>query len=279
MIPSTPRSSSRAISSASSIVHTCTCMPRRCAASTKRWCRRSRCPDSASAPARTATGAGPSGPPCDAPAPSCSVPIGPSDVHTPGSERVRTRSSRSSLNAPMHTRSTASHFCEHLDQRLDRAVVLRVDVDAHVGPGAEQVLEQRDRLAAVDLAPRARPTTAARRSTPVAVGDPVEHVVVEREQHAVGGHVHVGLDVAVAERTACSNAGIVFSGTSLAPPRWANGIGPGQSRNVKSRTWQRTLPSRCQRRVSQSGATACPSVRRRASPRAPGGSGCGSPRS
>ena len=31
------------------------------------------------------------------------------------------------------------------------------------------------------------------------VGDPIEDVVVEREQHAVGGHVHVGLDVAVAE--------------------------------------------------------------------------------
>ena len=52
-----------------------------------------------------------------------------------------------------------------------------------------------------------RPSTFASRTTdhgrssitPVAVGDAVEDVVVEGEQHAVGGDVHVGLDVAVAE--------------------------------------------------------------------------------
>ena len=31
------------------------------------------------------------------------------------------------------------------------------------------------------------------------VGDPVEPVVVKGDQHPVGGHVHVGLDVAVPE--------------------------------------------------------------------------------
>ena len=38
-----------------------------------------------------------------------------------------------------------------------------------------------------------------RRCVPVLVGDPVEDVVVEGQQHAVAGEVHVGLEVAVAE--------------------------------------------------------------------------------
>ncbi len=52
-----------------------------------------------------------------------------------------------------------------------------------------------------------RPPTLAVRTTshgslamsPSLIGDPIEDVVVEGEQHAVGRHVHVGLDVAVAE--------------------------------------------------------------------------------
>ncbi len=35
---------------------------------------------------------------------------------------------------------------------------------------------------------------------PDAIGDPVEAIVVERAQHTVGGDVHIGLEVAVAER-------------------------------------------------------------------------------
>ena len=85
----------------------------------------------------------------------------------PGRARSRTRARRSSLNEPMQTRSTASSAASDVDERLDRGVVLRVDVDAQVGPRAEQVLEQRDRLAAVDLRLAHDPTTAARRCRPV----------------------------------------------------------------------------------------------------------------
>ena len=57
-------------------------------------------------------------------------------------------------------------------------------------------------------------------------------VVVEGDDHAVGGDLDVGLEVAVAERDGVRRTPrIVFSGASAAPPRWAKAIGAGQSRN------------------------------------------------
>jgi len=40
---------------------------------------------------------------------------------------------------------------EHIDERLDRAIVLGVDVHADVGERAQQILEQRDGFLPIDL--------------------------------------------------------------------------------------------------------------------------------
>ena len=77
--------------------------------------------------------------------------------------------------------------------------MLRVDVDAHVGPRAQQVLEPRDAVVAVTDARLAHVRPAQLADDTAAIGDAVEGVVVERDEHAVDGGVHVGLDVAVAE--------------------------------------------------------------------------------
>ena len=95
----------------------------------------------------------------------------------------------------MHTRSTRIGASDHLDQWLDRLVGLRIDVDPDVGPRAEDVLEQRDRFATVDQRPRhLGPGQLADDAGPV--GDSIELVVVEGHEHAVGGDVDVGLEVA-----------------------------------------------------------------------------------
>ena len=60
-----------------------------------------------------------------------------------------------------------------------------------------------------------------------AIGDPVQPVVVKRDQHSVAREVGVGLEVPVPERDGDLEATSVFSGASPAPPRWANAIGPG----------------------------------------------------
>ena len=87
---------------------------------------------------------------------------------------------------------------DHLDERSDRSVVLGIDVDAQVGERPEKLLEQRDGLASAD--PRgAHDLPRQLGDVALVVGDPIEDVVVEGKEHAVGGHVHVGLDVAVAE--------------------------------------------------------------------------------
>ena len=64
--------------------------------------------------------------------------------------RLRSVRMRASENEPDAHPVDGVGAAQHLDQRLDRAVVLRVDVDPGVGEAAEQVLEQRDRLPAVD---------------------------------------------------------------------------------------------------------------------------------
>ena len=85
---------------------------------------------------------------------------------------------------------------DELDERV-HGVVLGVDVDPDVGPGGQDVLEQgiswRPRTRSMHLGPR-QVADGAR-----AVGQAVEGVVVEGDD-AVGGGMHVGLEVAVAER-------------------------------------------------------------------------------
>jgi len=76
---------------------------------------------------------------------------GPSDVHSVGPHNVRMRAirlfaERADAHA-LHRTATTQR-----GPPADRPrVVLRVDVDARVGERTEQIFEQRDRLAAVDL--------------------------------------------------------------------------------------------------------------------------------
>jgi hypothetical protein len=87
---------------------------------------------------------------------------------------------------------------ENLDQWLDRTRFLDVDVDPDIWPGAQQFFEGRDRLAPADPG-LAHLVPGQPRNHAAAVGYPVQLVVVERQQHAVGRGVHIGLEVAVAE--------------------------------------------------------------------------------
>src|SRR4029450_6928742 len=93
----------------------------------------------------------------------------------------------------------AARAADELDERVDGGVVLRVDVDADVGPGGQDVLEQGDLL----LTPHSRRSDLGPRQVADgagAVGQAVEGVVVEGDEDAVGGGVRIGLQVAVAER-------------------------------------------------------------------------------
>ena len=80
---------------------------------------------------------------------------------------------------------------------------LRSDFRSMLNRQSRERLEQLGhRGTACSPAIRAAATCSAVRSAtrPPGVGDPVEHRVVEGQQHAVAGGVHVGLEVAVAER-------------------------------------------------------------------------------
>ncbi len=167
--------------------------------------------------------------PAATPAPAGNGPPrrGTMEVQIPGpsADRSRRRRRRRTPCTPGDGRARSA---DDLDEGVDRAFVLRVDVHPTSGK-----LPSRSSSRGMGSRPStrgSRTTEQGSSATPCAVGDPVEAVVVEGEQDPVGRHVHVGLEVAVPDATACSNAGIVFSGASLAPPRWANASGPGCSR-------------------------------------------------
>ena len=87
---------------------------------------------------------------------------------------------------------------QHLGQQRDARLVLQVDVEAHLGPGAEQVLDQRYRLRAahpqrlgLGVGPRADRTGRT--------GRPVDRAVVERHELPVRGRPGVRLQVRVAQ--------------------------------------------------------------------------------
>ena len=85
------------------------------------------------------------------------------------------------------------------DEWLDRPGSLDVDVDAQLRVTREQIVEAGDRLDAVDASLRDhRPREL--RDDAAGIRRPVERLVVEREQHPVGGGVHVGLHPAIPER-------------------------------------------------------------------------------
>ena len=87
---------------------------------------------------------------------------------------------------------------QHVAERLDDGVGLAVDVDAAVGERGEQLVEAGDRFPAVDArGGDLRPGQLVDEAG--ASARPGQIVVVEGDDDAVGGHVGVGLEVAVAE--------------------------------------------------------------------------------
>ena len=107
--------------------------------------------------------------------------------------------SRCGLNEPTSTRSQASRSSMNSASTGDRAVGLEVDVEARPRELVEELGQRRHLLAAADQR-LAHLVEREIRDRALEVGDPVEHGVVEGQQHAVLGHVHVGLEVVVAER-------------------------------------------------------------------------------
>ncbi len=110
----------------------------------------------------------------------------------------RVAPSRRPENEVTQTRSQVPVRRDHLGQRPDDRGVLHVDVEPHVGPGAEQVGQQRDRLGAADPGP-GHLLPGQLGDPPGGVGHPVQGLVVERHHLAVGGGVRVGLQVGVAQ--------------------------------------------------------------------------------
>ena len=88
---------------------------------------------------------------------------------------------------------------EQSGQRLDHCVTLRVDVHPLTREGGQQLVEQ-DHGA---RAPDSRLADLGERAlvdAPVAVGDPIEPLVVERDDMSVAGEVNICLEIAKAER-------------------------------------------------------------------------------
>jgi len=130
----------------------------------------------------------------------------PQSCDAPRPERCARRGTQQRANAgqpPIAEGSDADPIdrvtaLQHIDERGYGAIVFRVDVHPDVGERAEELLEQRDGFTSVHLCVlHHRPGKGIDAAT--SVGDAIQHVVMEREQDAVSGHMHVGLDVAVAE--------------------------------------------------------------------------------
>ncbi len=202
MIPSAPRSSRRLISARSLMVHTCTSRPRA-------WARRTNDAEATLAGTwaqRTCQCAS-----LRASRPGCRR------------SRVRRRSCRDGgdhgrrgrhahrpveqpARGPQPAAGERGHAhpvpgpgaAQHLGQQRDARLVLEVDVEARVRPGAEQVLDQRYRLRARHPQ-RADLAVGPRADRPRPVGHPIEGAVVERHELPVRGRAGVGLQVGVAE--------------------------------------------------------------------------------
>ena len=127
------------------------------------------------------------------------MPTCPAAVATRGPSAARAARSRRSQNDPMHTRSVAlwrntSRTVGASASSALMSMLIRVS-----GNSSNRSREQRDRLGAPDPG-LAHGVVGQRGDGPSAVGHPVEHGVVERDDLAVAGRVHVGLEVAVAHR-------------------------------------------------------------------------------
>ena len=123
---------------------------------------------------------------------------GPMDVHSRGPSAARARRRRSVRERADAHPVKGAGSSDRPHQGTDRTVGLRVDVDTDVGPARQHIGEYRDRVRPPDaggtyLSPGQRPDLTG------PVGHPVQPVVVEDDQDVVGGHLHVGLEVAVAQ--------------------------------------------------------------------------------
>ena len=193
---------------------------------------------------------------------------------------------RRSLNAPTHTRSRhAERARARRPAGSTTRVGLAVDVDPGLGERVEQLVEQRDRLAAVDPGRRdLAPRQLVDASRPAA--RPRQVVVVERDDDAVGRHVDVGLEVAVAEVDGAAGTPASCSRA----PRWrrrggrtrsgpaSRGTGAGAATGApRTAVWSthghRRMPCiRCRSPASGSPAPSRPPSRRRTT--APRSAGC-----
>ncbi len=197
MIPSTPRSRRRRIATGSSTVQTCTWRSARWAARTRAMSvsviprTRSGTWTQPTGQARTQTRRRLQPEPGHLTRAHGGAEAGPERGSQPAQAGVGER-------ADAHAVGRARP-ADDLDEGVDRAIVLRVDVDLSLREAAQQVFQQGDGLSAVD------PGFADHREGELgdragAVGHPVEVVVVEGEEDPVCRHVDVGLEVAVPER-------------------------------------------------------------------------------
>ena len=194
-----------------------------------------------------------------------STPRAPYEVARRGPRQMpRARGPRASENEPTQTRSQASVRRIRSTSGTERGLGLDVDVPAGLGELLQQVLEERQRLRArhpglAHLAPTAGP-----RSGPRGVGHPVQGRVVEGDQPAVGRGVHVGLEVAVAERCRPAEGG----GGVLDPVRRAAAVGErdrdrgGPGRGGGARSPAQYGPLAVTRRRRPRCRCACPAGRR-----------------
>src|SRR6202140_3451733 len=168
----------------------------------------------------------------------------PIDVHTRRFVRARTRSRRRSEYEPMHTRSCASSRCSNaasgptqtssLGSMLTRTSGQRVSSSSSVGTWTPL---PRNGNVAPPSAVNQYPASASRM---LASGSLAmwPRLSVTRSRDASWNATSAPSEVMCTSvsryrypsATAASNAGMVFSGASSEPPRWANAIGPGWSR-------------------------------------------------
>ena len=165
MIPSTPRSSSRCISAAESTVQTCTRCPPACASLTRPGVTTRNGPNRSGTCAQgTPRGASAAASPEVAAARSSRTPRGPSEVHSRG-PRLAADRPQPALGEGRHADPVQrAGPPDRADERADSRAVLDVDVHPDLRPGAEQVLQARDRLAPADA--------GAAHSRPRQLGDP-----------------------------------------------------------------------------------------------------------
>ena len=234
-MPSTPRSSSRSMVGRSSTVHTCTCLPRRCAARTSPGVvmRTRAAPDPGRHGDLEGRGGGVEHP---------GQPRREAVQHDPARARGRRRPGppavgaagaagrrRTSPRRPARTRRASPMASA---SRSTAASALASTLNRARGERLEQLGEGRDRV------PPADPDLGQLERGPLGDGPgtvrhPVQQRVVERQQIAVGGGVDVGLEVAVAERDGGAEGVQRVLAAEVRCVRSPAAVGEGEERRVE----------------------------------------------